>query len=76
MGSPQSSLPMKATVHLTAWTIRPSSGAITISGTAPDGQHHKVTKVRKIYGKAPTAFGFGRHGKDDVKVELGEIAQW
>lgn len=70
----QENLPMQATVHLTDWSLRPSNGAMTIRGTAPDGQLHKVTQVRQIYGKAPWAFGFGRHGRDDVKVELGEIS--
>lgn len=67
----QEKLPMQATVHLTAWTLRQSGGAITVTGTAPDGQKHKVTQVRQIYGQGEWAFGFGRHGRDDVKVELG-----
>ena len=64
---------MRATVHLTDWSLKPSHGAMSVTGTAPDGHTHKVTQIRKIYGKSPWPFGFGRHGRDDVKVELGAI---
>lgn len=68
----QEPLPMKATVRLNDWSIRPSGGALTVTGTAPDGLRHKVTRVRQIYGKAPAAYGYGRHGRDQVIVQLAE----
>lgn len=70
----QEKLPMQATVCLTDWSLRPSGGAITVVGVAPDGQIHKVTRVGKIYSRGERPFGFGRHGRDDVKVELAGAA--
>lgn len=74
MRSAQHKLPMRPTVHLTDWQLSQSGGAITVIGIAPDGRTHKVTRVRRIYGQGEFAHGFGRHGRDDVKVELGASA--
>lgn len=74
MAAAQEPLPMKPIVHLKDWQLRQSGGAITVVGIAPDGRTHKVTQVGRIYGRGEYAHGYGRHGRDQVKVELGAFS--
>ena len=60
------------TIVLNNWTMRPSSGLMTVKGRDLTGAERKVTKVRQVYPGQPgeNHWAWGRCDADEVRVEL------